>query len=233
MDIHRTAVYFRTSRNMSVRNATWKAGLALLLAGVAGFADAVGYLTLHQIFTAHMTGNTTKLGIALGDGSISAAYPLAAAVLGFVAGVGAGTLIVDGGRRRAALLAEAALIAAFMVYGATVLHHGHAPDHAAGFYVLLSLLTMGLGIQSATLTRVGGATVRTSYISGVLTNLGQAGARRLRGRPSGQEQTGLLLLLCLCYLAAATAGAFGLSHLGIWCLAAPAGVLLVAAAFDR
>lgn len=219
---------------MTDRNPRRGANLALLLALVAGFADAVGYLALHQVFTAHMTGNTTKLGIALGDGSFSAAYPLAAAVLGFVTGVGAGTLIVDGGRRWAALLAEAALIAAFMVYGATVLRHGRAPDHAGGgFYVLLTLLTVSLGVQSAALTQVNGATVRTSYISGVLTNLGQAGARRLRGGPSGQRQTRLLVLLCLCYLGAAAAGAFGLSHLGIWCLGAPAAVLLAAAAYER
>lgn len=219
---------------MSRRNPTWNARLALLLAAVAGYADAVGYLTLHQVFTAHMTGNTTKLGIALGAGNISAAYPLGVALLCFVVGVGAGTLIADSGRRWAALLAEAALVAAFMAYGATVLRHGQASDHTTGgFYVLLVLLTLALGIQSAALTQADGATVRTSYISGVLTNVGQAGARRLYGRQPGHGRSRLLLLLCLCYLAAAAAGAFGLARIGIWCLSAPAAVLLAAAAYDR
>jgi uncharacterized membrane protein YoaK (UPF0700 family) len=98
---------------MAPRNTHWKPALALLLAAIAGFTDVVGYLTLHQVFTAHMTGNTSKLGIAIGTANVWAALPLAAAVALFAVGVGVGTLACDLGRRWQALLGQAILLAAF------------------------------------------------------------------------------------------------------------------------
>ncbi len=43
--------------------------LALVLASVAGGVDAIGWLTLDHLFTAHMSGNTVNMTVhvALGD----------------------------------------------------------------------------------------------------------------------------------------------------------------------
>jgi len=208
--------------------------LALLLAAVAGFADVVGYLTLHQVFTAHMTGNTSKLGIALGRGDGRAALPLVSALLLFSAGVGAGTVACELGRRWQALLGEAALLAAFTAVAATAVRHGSAPDHTLmGFYLLLALAATALGVQTAALTHIDAATVRTSYISGILTNLAQSGARRLLRRTSEHASPALWAGLCACYLGGATLAVASLDAAGVWCLAGPAGLLLCAAAVDR
>jgi uncharacterized membrane protein YoaK (UPF0700 family) len=51
------------------QEATW---MALVLASVAGFGDAVGYIVLHGLFTPHMSGNTARLGALLGHGEASA-----------------------------------------------------------------------------------------------------------------------------------------------------------------
>jgi uncharacterized membrane protein YoaK (UPF0700 family) len=224
---------FLGSRTMTQANSRWNGALALVLAAVAGFVDVIGFLTLHELFTAHMTGNTSRLGIALGHGDPWAALPFATAALLFMAGVAAGTVVVDAGRRWAALAAEACLVAGFMGYGAAVIRHGIAPDHSArGFYVLAALATVALGIQTAALTRVQRSTVRTSYISGVLTNLARAAVRRLtRGKRGGHA--GLLAGVSLCYLAGATAAAYGRSAVGIWCLAVPVAALAGAASVDR
>ncbi len=40
--------------------------LVVLLAIVAGFSDALGYVGLGRVFTANMTGNTILLGLAIG-----------------------------------------------------------------------------------------------------------------------------------------------------------------------
>ncbi len=50
-----------------VRALTW---LALLLAGVAGGVDAIGWLTLDGICVAHMSGNTVGVTthVTLGEG---------------------------------------------------------------------------------------------------------------------------------------------------------------------
>jgi len=218
---------------MSGANTTWKQQLAIALAAVAGFVDVVGYLTLHHLFTAHMTGNTSKLGVALGHGDLSAALPLAVVPFLFMAGIAAGTTCVVAGRRWAALALQAALVAAYMAYGSTVVRHGTVPDHtASGFYALAALATVALGLQTAALTEVHGATVRTSYISGVLTNIAQAGVRRIAGRGGGDRPLRLLGLLCVGYLAGATLGSYTLGHLRLWCLAIPLGVLAAAAMRD-
>jgi uncharacterized membrane protein YoaK (UPF0700 family) len=227
-------MYLPGSRVMPYRNTRWTAALALLLAAIAGFTDVVGYLTLHQIFTAHMTGNTSKLGIALGTANGWAALPLAAAVALFALGAGAGTLACDRGRRWYALLAQAVLLAAFTAVAVTAVRHGSVPDHTlGGFYALLTLATVALGIQTAALTHIDATTVRTSYISGILTNLAQAGARRLAGRRSQDARPALWAALCACYLGGATLAGRGMESVGPGCLAGPVGLLVCTAAVDR
>jgi uncharacterized membrane protein YoaK (UPF0700 family) len=219
---------------MAPRNTHWMQTLALLLAAIGGFTDVVGYLTLHQVFTAHMTGNTSKLGIALGTANGWAALPLAAAVGLFAVGVGAGTLACDLGRRWHALLAQAALLAVFIGVAEPAVRHGSVPDHTlGGFYVLLALATVALGLQTAALTHIDAATVRTSYISGILTQLAQSGARRLAGRRSDGARPALWAALCIAYLAGATLAGRGMESAGPWCLAGPVGLLAGAAAVDR
>lgn len=195
-----------------------------MLAAVAGFLDVVGYLTLHHLFTAHMTGNASKLGVALGRGDLGGAAPLALAPFLFVAGVAAGTALADAGARRLALGLQALLVGAYMGDGATVLRHGAAPDHSAGFWVLATIAVLALGLQTAALTKVGGETIRTTYVSGMLTRLGQA---LVRGRRDAY--VALVAAIWIAYVAGATAGSYALGAIGIWCLAFPLAALVLLA----
>ena len=58
----------------------------------AGSMDAIGFLTLGNVFTSAMSGNAILLGLALGQGRISAATHSLAAFVGYVVGVVAATL---------------------------------------------------------------------------------------------------------------------------------------------
>lgn len=210
---------------MAGSNTTTQKRLVLVLAGVAGFVDVVGYLTLHHLFTAHLTGNASKLGVALGRGKLSDAGPLAAVPFLFAFGVGVGTVLADAGLAWVALAAQFSLVATFMGFGSTVIHHGIGPaETSASFYGLAALATVALGLQTAALTQVDGATVRTSYVSGMITRLAQGIVRRDRsGAPLG-----LLAAIPVAYVAAATLGAFMLGRTGVWCLGVPLAVLAAA-----
>jgi uncharacterized membrane protein YoaK (UPF0700 family) len=201
--------------------------VAVTLAGVAGFLDVVGYLTLAKLFTAHMTGNTSKLGVALGHGKLDAAAPLALALPLFAAGIALGTVLVAAWRPSVPLLLQAALVAAFMVIGGLSGRHGDAVASPYPFYVLETCATVALGLQTAALTDIDGTTIRTSYVTGVITNLTQGAVRRLRG--DRRKPLALLAAIVFAYLVGATGAALALRAFSLWCLALPLPVLLVAA----
>jgi len=214
---------------MSLSNVLAEKSAAVALACVAGFLDVVGYLTLAHLFTAHMTGNTSKLGAALGHGDLGAALPLALAPPLFAAGVAAGTVLVDTRRAKSPLLLEAALVTAFMTVGGHAGRRGDTVSSPYPYYVLEACATLALGLQTAALTDVGGTTIRTSYVSGVLTNLTQGFVRRVRGARE-RKPLALLATILAAYLVGALGGALTLRAVSFWCLVAPLAVLLAAAA---
>jgi uncharacterized membrane protein YoaK (UPF0700 family) len=209
--------------------------LALTLAAVAGFVDAVGFIVLRGLFTAHMSGNAAQVGVRVGHGDIGAAVPLLVAIVLFVIGAGLGSTLEVLGRRRGAGIAltlgiQAALIAAFMAYGEAKIGTGKVADHElSGFYVLATFAILAMGLQAASIRRVGGQAIRTTYISGVLTDLGR-GIAGLLHEGKAETAVGLLAGIGLCYLAGASVGSLAHTAVGMWALALPLAALVVAAA---
>src|SRR5204863_321577 len=75
------------------------------------------------------------------------------------------------------------LVAAFMAYGEVKIGGGRVADHGFGeFYVLAALAILAMGVQATTIRQVGGQSIRTTYISGVLTDLGRGLAERAAGQ---------------------------------------------------
>lgn len=77
-----------------------KASIALLLTSAAGVVDVVGFLAVYRTFTAHMTGATVHLGMALmqqhGCGAVIAGSVIASFLLGSILG----RAIIEMGARR-------------------------------------------------------------------------------------------------------------------------------------
>ncbi|HZT58682.1 MAG TPA: YoaK family protein [Pyrinomonadaceae bacterium] len=156
-----------------------KAWVAVLLACVAGAVDAVGYLTLFHLFTAHMSGNSVAMGAHLGRREWGEAFRRMFPIPVFVLGVTLGGVVTEVAGRRGvravfspALALEMALLFAFMILGSEDFGGGGvSAEPSWKFYALAGLPALAMGVQSATLRRVGGQTVRTTYITGLLTNL--------------------------------------------------------------
>lgn len=68
-------------------------GLALLLAGLAGYVDSLGFLQLGGVFVSFMSGNSTRLAASLASGHWLAVGHLAAILAVFVLGSFLGALI--------------------------------------------------------------------------------------------------------------------------------------------
>src|SRR5580704_1817585 len=73
--------------------------LAICLALIAGYVDAYG-LQAFATYVSFMSGNTTQTGSMIGQGNLVAALPSALAIVFFVAGSFAGTLLAHSGLRR-------------------------------------------------------------------------------------------------------------------------------------
>ncbi len=145
--------------------------LAVGLSWVAGYTNAITLIAAGQTVS-HQTGNVTHLGEALGHalvgghgGAAEATY-FTALIVAFGLGAFASGLITGAGRRSRfalPLTVEAILLAVV----ALLLRDGGDPH---GVAPLIAALAMGL--QNATITRISGAVVRTTHLTGVVTDLG-------------------------------------------------------------
>jgi uncharacterized membrane protein YoaK (UPF0700 family) len=236
---------------------------AWALAATAGFIDAVGYRTLQHLFTAHMSGNSARLGVFLGKFDLDAAAPMAVAVGLFVFGIAIATALAELVSRRRAratmpllLGIQMLLLGAFMGYGATVTGAGgQVADHSLrGFYVLAGLAIVSIGFQVCALQHVGGQRARTTYVSGMLTWFSQElvnwlfwfhdGNQRPRGSylsdalnagPRRESATRMLLVggIWCLYLGGAVAGSWLHGRWQLWSLACPIAALAMIIAFDQ
>jgi uncharacterized membrane protein YoaK (UPF0700 family) len=156
-----------------------KALVAVAVTWAAGFVDTTGYLRLSHIFTANMSGNTVRvsLGAATWNWNMAAQrfWPLVA----FVTGLLISAAIHEAGHRReftrtSAIVfgMEAMLLACFLALSRTV----WAGNLQSGepFYVCTALLGLAMGLQNATITRVGALSVKTTHITGTLTSFAEA-----------------------------------------------------------
>ena len=67
--------------------------MAGLLAALAGIVDAIGYLHLGGLFVSYMSGNSTQLAVAIGQGSHNEAGSIAELIAIFVLGAAAGQIL--------------------------------------------------------------------------------------------------------------------------------------------
>jgi uncharacterized membrane protein YoaK (UPF0700 family) len=140
---------------------------------IAGATNAGGFLAVHQ-YTSHMTGIVSSMAdhIALGE------YPLALAGVGalvsFVLGAASSAVMVNYSRRRELhseyafpLLVEAALLLGFGLLGPRLA--GLAGLSAAVTVLLLSFI---MGLQNAVITKLSNAEIRTTHVTGIVTDIG-------------------------------------------------------------
>jgi uncharacterized membrane protein YoaK (UPF0700 family) len=201
------------SREGSARSERQNRVVAGYLAFVGGFVNSAGFV-LVGAFTSHVTGNVGRLADALPQRATSTVVEAASLVLAFFVGAMTVGAIVESAafsRRSlayaAALAVEAILLAGFVT--SPLLPGGRWAAHLAPL-----LLGLAMGVQNGLVTRLSGAVVRTTHLTGVITDLGIEAARWLRfwrrrtsERPRGPKLV-LLLLIAGGFASGAVAGAF-------------------------
>lgn len=148
--------------------------IAALLAALAGYVDAVGFLASGGLFLSFMSGNSTRLGVGLAQASDIAA--LAGSLLAaFVAGVTLASLL---GRRlaRARRRGQLALVAALLAAAALL---------AGGGWLWPGLLcaAMAMGAENTIFEAGGDVKISLTFMTGNLVKIGQRLALAVSGGP--------------------------------------------------
>jgi uncharacterized membrane protein YoaK (UPF0700 family) len=129
--------------------------LLLVLTGVSGLVDAASYLGLGHVFVANMTGNVVFVGFALAGATNLSLPSSAAAIASFLVGaLAAGRLEARLKRGHLSLLRIVTTAEALMVLLAIAIGLASPPSTAMANYAVVALLAAGMGVQSATTTRL-------------------------------------------------------------------------------
>lgn len=230
------------SRTLTGRARTVNANrhLGFTLAFVAGAINAGGFLAVQQ-YTSHMTGIVSSMADNVALGIFDAALAGFGALLSFVAGAGCSAILVNFARQRGIhsefalpLMVEAILLLCFGLAGARL-------SSISGLFVSLTvmLLSFIMGLQNAVITKLSNAEIRTTHITGIVTDIGielgklfyhnaaeHVGSSRVIGN---RPKLKLLCSLVTFFFVGGVIGAVGFHHLGYFATV-PLALVLVALA---
>lgn len=211
--------------------------LGYLLAFVAGAINAGGFLAVQQ-YTSHMTGIVSEAADLLAIGEYRIAAFGFACLATFISGAACTAFLVNFARSRQLqsayaipLLLEATLLMAFGILGERI------GEIEGGFVTLtILLLCFVMGLQNAVITKISGAVIRTTHVTGIATDLGidlgRLVFRKSLAAPdvsSPPERMPMLAILLLSFFVGGLAGAIGFQRIG-FAATLPLAFALVAAA---
>ncbi len=256
-----TALFRRSPRECNPLPSRIKAWLAIALAWAAAFVDAVGWLVLFHVYTAHMSGNTVSIGIEVAQRHWSTAFHHAWPLIPFLLGLMFSAATTAAARRvhwhssfSMALVTELLALGSFIWLGERYSVNGELrPPSALMFYLLVSLPAAAMGLQTVTVTRISGLRVYTTYVTGSLAKFAEAVVHyafwfrdRIRGRfrkrlwkvlrvtvhQRSAQHAALTGALWGAYVVGALCGVLLQTHYGLYTLLLPCAVLAVATAID-
>lgn len=208
------------------RSAQNNLHLGCTLAAIAGALNAGGFLAIGR-YTSHMTGIVSEAAddIILGKGwTVVTALAMLSA---FIAGSASTALLINYARRNQMRLIyapvfclESILLLLFGLTGQHLQHHNLISISLTAF-----LLCFVMGLQNALITKISHAEIRTTHVTGLVTDIGiELGKMLYWNRDhsqaaehkvvSNRHKLKLHSCLVLAFFIGGIAGAFGFSRFG-------------------
>jgi uncharacterized membrane protein YoaK (UPF0700 family) len=225
----------------SNRNQTANRQLAHFLAFIAGAANAGGYVAVKQ-YTSHMSGIVSAMADATAVQDLGWLATGTSALLAFLAGAACTAILVNWGRRRGLnseyalpLMVEAGLLLCFGLTGTNLERHQWFVVPA-----MVALLCFTMGLQNAIITKISQAEIRTTHLTGMVTDIGielgkamywnrSAGDKERTGVKADMDKLWLLTSLVGLFFIGGVAGAVGFKHIGFVATLPLAAVLFMLA----
>lgn len=231
------ATYFR---NLTGKDRKPEANrhLSFSLAFVAGAVNAGGFLAVKQ-YTSHMSGIISAIAEDTTLGNIVLVLAGIASLASFILGAACSAILVNWGRRKRLhsqyalpLLLEAFLLLCFGILGGSL-----AVWQAFAVPATVVLLCFIMGLQNAIITKLSNAEIRTTHMTGVVTDLGiELGKlfywNSTQAEPSQQKVNAnyyklrLLGMILMMFILGGLVGALGFKSIG-YTVTIPLAVLLI------
>jgi uncharacterized membrane protein YoaK (UPF0700 family) len=201
------------------RNEDDDHALAVILAAVAGAANAGGFFAVQQ-YTSHMTGYLAQLADTLAIANYWLAFVSCLAISAFVAGAGFCAVLINWARERhrhhqysMPIAVQGGLLICFSL--------GWLFTSEVGRLFSIACLCFIMGMQNATITKLSGARIRTTHATGMLTDIGiELGRavygllRRVSGVRADHKKLAILLSQVGAFLIGGIVGALGYKAIG-------------------
>jgi uncharacterized membrane protein YoaK (UPF0700 family) len=199
--------------------------LGMTLAFVAGATNAGGFLAVKE-YTSHMTGVVSSMADDLALGRMALVVDWFSSLVAFVLGAACSAVMINWARRRDSrhvyalpLLLEATLLLIFGVMGAMHQLIGHS------MAMTVALLCFVMGLQNAMITKISNAVIRTTHVTGLVTDIGIELGKMLYWNHSAEtpdqprvkanhDKLWLHVRLVLCFFVGGVLGALGFKHVG-------------------
>lgn len=230
----RAAAYGR-SISGAERSERGNRHLAYVMAFVAGAVNSVGFVAV-AFYTSHMTGLVASFSDELALGRLRLLTAPAVAIASFVTGAAVTAVLFNWMRRRDAagryavvIVLEALLILVFGLLADLI-------GSTVGELLVIAVLCFVMGLQNALITKLSGARIRTTHVTGMVTDIGiELGKAAYRNRRAGLDpvrhdpaKLRLLLTMVTLFAGGGVLGALGYVALGYQTVIPFAVLLLVA-----
>lgn len=196
---------------------------AACLSSLAGYVDAIGFIQTGGFFVSFMSGNSTRVGVGLVQGSENGLVA-GGLILCFLFGIVAGSVSghMAGKHRRTVVL----ILVSILLAAAACLDAVRAMPYA------VAIMAIAMGAENAVFSEDGEVRIGLTYMTGTLVKLGQRLSETLfGGAPWGWAP---YFLLWAGLLLGATTGAVAHHFLGLgalWGAVLAASAMAALAAF--
>jgi uncharacterized membrane protein YoaK (UPF0700 family) len=199
--------------------------LAWSLAFVAGAVNAGGFLAV-QSYTSHVTGAVSRMADELALGHHALAMAAFGVMVFFLLGAFCSGLLISLGKRRRfqshyalSLMLEGGLLLLFGLLGYRLnqLHQLFVP-------ITVALLSFIMGMHNSVVTTISNAEVRTTHLTGIVTDLGLELSRLFYFNVDAHERTKRVManrdklklhgLILAAFFGGGVVGALGFKHVG-------------------
>ena len=197
--------------------------LGVILSFVAGATNAGGFLAVGQ-YTSHMTGMVSSIADNLVTGHYAAVSVALGALLAFVLGAMTTAWLIHWAFRRnlgcafcLPLLLESFMLLVFGVFGASI-----SAVSTLLVPMTVVILCFIMGLQNAVITKLSKSDIRTTHITGLVTDLGIELGKLLYVNRSqispkvaaNRPKLRMLILLIVGFSLGGLVGALAFKHIG-------------------